>query len=144
MPTKPYAIDNVSPRRIGFPPALGDARRRLAGFALDADSVSQTDLTTDPMSADFQLSDLLKQIPQTLIQLYRADRQADVQDQLIALNIQRSQRGLPPISLNQIGGAALASPQVGVNVAMTPETKKMLVMGAVGLGALLLFATKRR
>lgn len=156
MPMEPYALNSVTPQLIRqMTPvipinraarnarAAGAARAsRLRGLGDDemwgasyGDSVRGA--LVDPASAGFDFQQLIDQIPQTLVQLYQAGRQAEMQDQLLSLNIQRAQRGLSPISLNQIGGAALVGPQVGVS--LDPETKKLITYGVVGgLGLLAL------
>ena len=72
-----------------------------------------------------------------------AGNQAEVQQRLIDLNIARAQQGLAPITLNQIGGAALASPNVGTTVSLSEDTKQMLIYGAAGLAGIY-FLSKRK
>jgi len=54
--------------------------------------------------------------------------------QLSQLQMDRARRGLPPLN------AALYGPQMGVG--LTPETSKMLLFGALGIGALLMLTKK--
>lgn len=137
MPTQPYYADTFQPRK------QPDRGRNLAAFSRRQRN-GLRGIFDDPGGAGFDLSALAGQVPETLVQLWRAGQQADVQQQLLQLNITRAQQGLPPISLNQIGGAALLGPQVGVNVELDPQTKTALTIAAVGLGAVALFAMRRK
>ena len=55
--------------------------------------------------------------------------------QLSNVNVTRAQQGLAPLNMTAYG------PQVGVS--LTPATQSMLMIGAVGLGAVLLLSRKR-
>lgn len=56
------------------------------------------------------------------------------QFQLNQINLERAQRGLPPLSSSAV------APQV--NVGLSPQVKQMLIYAALGLGAYLLLARK--
>lgn len=57
------------------------------------------------------------------------------------LNIERARQGLPPISVEEY--RAMTPPAATVEVGMSPQTRNMLLLGGLGLGALLLFTMKR-
>jgi hypothetical protein len=65
--------------------------------------------------------------------------QADMQKQIFDLNVERAKRGLPPIASQTL------APTVGVQVGMSPDTKKMLTwaIGGSVLGYLVMKMLKR-
>lgn len=128
MPTRPYAINNQFTANT-FNNRTFSEKRALLG---------------ELISGEMDYSQLINSIPSTLLQLYQAGRQADVQSQLIDLNIQRAQRGLSPITLNQVGGAALASPNVGTTLSLSEDTKQLLIYGAAGLAGIYFLSKKKR
>ncbi len=62
---------------------------------------------------------------------------ADSQRRLLAVQLDRAKAGLAPLDSGQYG--------LGVNVGLSPETQRSLMIGAgvVGLALLALYATKR-
>lgn len=56
--------------------------------------------------------------------------------QLAQVNVERAQRGLPPLNTASYG------PRVGVN--FTPQTQQMLMFGIIGLVAVMLFTRRGR
>ena len=62
---------------------------------------------------------------------------ADSQRRLLAVQLDRAKQGLPPLDSGQYG--------LGVNVGISPETQRSLMIGAgvVGLALLVLYAGKR-
>ncbi len=95
----------------------------------------------DPFTWD--LSSIASQVGPGLMQLYQAGRTADVQDQLLALNIERAKRGQSPITLNQVGGAAMVGPQAGVTVGMSDDVKNTLMLGGAALLGVYLLKSRR-
>lgn len=73
------------------------------------------------------LKALAEAVPKAL-QLYNAQ-------QIAAVNVKRAQSGLAPLN------AGLYGPQVGVG--MNADTQRMMIYGALGIGALLLLSKKR-
>jgi hypothetical protein len=55
---------------------------------------------------------------------------ADTQRRILNVQLQRAQQGLPPLRAAEYGVGA------SVNVGLSPDTQKMLLWGALGLGAL--------
>lgn len=127
MPIRPYAINDTYTAN-----AYGNrtfaAKKALLG---------------ELVTGEMDYSQLINAIPSTLLQLYQLGNQSAVRQQLLELNIERSKQGKAPITLDQIGGAALASPNVGTTVSLSPDTKQMLVYGAVGLGAMYLLSKRK-
>lgn len=126
MPIQDSVMTKLN-RKAGF--TLGRTQQYVARRGMNGI------LDGDTGEASFDWGSLVDQIPATLVQLFQLGRQSDVQDQLLQLNIERAQRGLSPISLQQVGGAALASPQVNTNVSLDEGTKNMLMYGAAALAA---------
>jgi len=52
------------------------------------------------------------------------------QKQILDVQVERAKQGLPPLNATQFSA--------GVNVGIAPETQKMLMYGAIGLGAIFL------
>lgn len=52
------------------------------------------------------------------------------QRELLKIQLERAQRGQPPLDASNYG--------LGVNVGLSPDTQKMLLIGAAGLAAVLL------
>lgn len=72
---------------------------------------------------------------------YAAVKSAQASEKLTNVNIQRSAQGLPPLSAESMVPAAQ------VQVGLQSQTQKMIVWGAVGLGAVVLLsvlASKKR
>lgn len=95
------------------------ARHRLNGLG-DATA-------TDTDSFDWS------QVPSWLTQIqtiYNSQKLAEI-------NFQRAAAGLPPLSASQY------APTVNLGIGMSPDTQKMLLYGAIGLGAFLLLKAKR-
>lgn len=82
---------------------------------------------------------LAPQTLQALKDLWIANRQADLQAQLLQINMVRAQRGEPPITQSMIGSL---SPQV--NVGISSDVQKMLMWGGVALLAVMLLNGRRR
>lgn len=76
---------------------------------------------------------------QALKDLWIANRQADLQSELLRINMVRAQQGLAPITQSQIGSL---SPQVNFGVAS--ETQKLIMWGGVALLAVMLLNGRRR
>jgi hypothetical protein len=55
------------------------------------------------------------------------------QKQLLDVQVERARQGLPPLNTNQYAA--------GLNVGVSQDTQKMLMYGAIGLGALFVFST---
>jgi len=61
--------------------------------------------------------------------------QTDQQRQIMNLNIERARQGLPPVDPTQYSG-------LGVQVGLSPSTTNLLVLGLLGVGAILLLARR--
>ena len=61
--------------------------------------------------------------------------QLDQQRSIMQINIQRAKLGQPPIDPTSYSG-------VGVQVGLAPSTQNMIVLGLLGLGAILLLARR--
>ena len=61
------------------------------------------------------------------------------QQQLFQTNLERQARGLPPINISTVG-----VPTPGVAVSLSPETQSMLMIGGIGLLAVLLFTGRKK
>lgn len=91
--------------------------------------------STEPAGWNWQ--GMLDKAPQMMKDLYIAKESGDMQARLLEINLERSRRGLPPIS------AASVAPQVNFGVA--PQTMNMAGMGIgglIGLAALAYFGGK--
>lgn len=58
------------------------------------------------------------------------------QKQILNIQLERAKQGLPPLDNSQFG--------VGVNVGLSSETKNMLFLAALGIGAAIFLSRKRR
>lgn len=58
------------------------------------------------------------------------------QKQILDIQMQRASQGLPPLNASQYAA--------GFQVGLSDDTKNLLIMGALGLGAVLLLLPKRR
>lgn len=58
------------------------------------------------------------------------------QKQILDIQVQRAQQGLPPLNASQYAA--------GFQVGLSDDTRNLLIMGAIGLGAVLLLLPKRR
>ena len=105
---------------------------------------ARNNLLGDLISSEIDYAQLLQQLPQTILQLYQAGRQADVQDALVQLNMQRAAAGLTPITYQMVGGAAGVTPQVQTTVGLSPELQQTLMIGAIGLGAVYFLSKAKR
>lgn len=56
------------------------------------------------------------------------------QKQILDIQVQRAKAGLPPLDASQYAA--------GVNIGLSPEVQKILIMGAVGIGAVILLARR--
>lgn len=79
--------------------------------------------------------DIFKDAAGTVKDFYVAYRQAQAQDDLIRLNQERLARGLSPVSADSL------APQV--HVGMSPDTKKLLIVGGIAAGALYMMRGRR-
>lgn len=61
--------------------------------------------------------------------------QTDQQRQIMQLNIERARQGLPPVDPAQYSG-------LGVQVGLAPQTQNLILIGLLGLGAVLLLARR--
>lgn len=96
--------------------------------AVSLDKVQQADTNTGGSSISSFFSMLQQSIP--------AIMQASAQKQLMDVNLQRAQKGLPPLN------AASYTP--GVNVGLTSDTQKMVMyLGGAALGVLALNSLTR-
>lgn len=86
------------------------------------------------------LAQTIQDIATIAAQGYLTKKQIDAQQDILKMQLLRAQQGLPmeDINLAQYG----LQPSVGVGV--TPETKQLLIWGAVGLGAVYLFGQMGR
>jgi hypothetical protein len=93
--------------------------------------------TTPPMSATgaFDWTAVLNAGKQLIMGM----TQADMQKKIFDMNVERAKRGLQPIS------SAAVAPTVGVQVGMSPDTKKMLTWAVAGsaIGYFVVKALKR-
>lgn len=101
-------------------------------FSLDPiEDIDFGDVASAPgASGTSSILDMFKSGAGTAKDIYVAVRQAQAQSDVISLNQERVKRGLPPISAESL------SPQV--NVGMSPSTKRLLTMIALGGGVLYL------
>lgn len=58
------------------------------------------------------------------------------QKQILDIQVQRAQQGLPPLNASQYAA--------GFQVGLSDDTKNLLIYGAIAIGALLLLMPKRR
>jgi hypothetical protein len=58
------------------------------------------------------------------------------QRQILNAQMERARQGLPPLDATQYG--------VGVSVGLSPETQRMLMFAALGIGGVLLFMALRK
>jgi len=72
-----------------------------------------------------------------LANLIKAGMQLQAQQKILDLNVARARSGLPPVDPRYF------SPSAAVNFGLTPQATQMLVIGALGLGALLLLRRKK-
>lgn len=61
---------------------------------------------------------------------------ANYQREMLNVQLDRAQKGLPPIDAAQYG--------IGVNVGLSANTQKLLLFGAIAIGGLALFMSARR
>lgn len=63
------------------------------------------------------------------------------QQKLAKLNLQRMRQGLAPLSSTEIQAFA---PKAQVEVGMSPQTRNLIIAGAIGVGVVVLLATRGR
>lgn len=73
-------------------------------------------------------TDTLRKLLPTIAATYQ-------QKQLLDVQVDRAKAGLPPLDVSQYAA--------GVNVGLSPEVMKTIVMIAIGLGAVLLIGSRR-
>jgi hypothetical protein len=61
--------------------------------------------------------------------------QTDQQRQIMQLNLERARQGLPPVDPTQYSG-------LGVQVGLAPQTQNLILIGLIGLGAVLLLSRR--
>jgi hypothetical protein len=61
--------------------------------------------------------------------------QSDQQRQIMQLNLERARQGLPPVDPTQYSG-------LGVQVGLAPQTQNLILIGLIGLGAILLLSRR--
>ena len=70
---------------------------------------------------------------QDVVKLIQAGQQAYAQSKIIELNMERARAGLQPLDPRNF------SPSAAVNFGLTPQAQQMLLVGALALGAFLIF-----
>lgn len=114
---------------------------KLQGPKLQATSISGLgDTTADPTAtastapAPQSWIDNIKQLVTGAAQIYLTKEQLDQQKKITDMQLSRAQQGLPPLNINPAQYGLTPT----VSVGMTEETKNMLLIGGLGLGAFLL------
>lgn len=72
---------------------------------------------------------------QTAQKIALAIVQTDQQRQIMNMNIERARQGLPPVDPTAYSG-------LGVQVGLSPSTQNLILIGVLGLGAILLLARR--
>lgn len=77
-----------------------------------------------------------------LLDVYGTVRARKEADKLRKENLERMRRGQSPLSVDD--WRALTPPAATVEVGMAPQTQRLLIFGALGLGAVLLLMRRKR
>lgn len=73
---------------------------------------------------------------QTLANLASSLTLANSQRQLLNIQVQRAQQGLPPLDASQVG--------LGVSLGISPQTQKLILFGGAALLLVIYLSTRRR
>lgn len=93
---------------------------------LEKDAPGITQIVASQQAPTESWIDSLSRLLPTLAATYQ-------QKQLLDVQVDRARQGLPPLNTNQYGA--------GINVGVSQDTQKLLMYGAIGLGALFVFST---
>ena len=88
--------------------------------------------STQPVSSS--LADTIKNTIMALSQGYLTYEQTKAQSKVLDLQLQRAKAGLPPLDINSESFGVGPS----VSVGLSPSTKRLLMWGGIGLGAVIL------
>lgn len=117
------------------------ASENLSGLGLtDPNAQAVVAATTSTAPASPSLADKIKDIVFGVSQAYLTAQQLNAQKKVLDMQLARAKQGLPPleIDMQQYG---LTGP--AVQVGMSPETRNLLIYGAVGLAAVYLLGRRR-
>lgn len=77
---------------------------------------------------------------ENLPQLFMGYTQVSLAKKIANINLERARQGLPPLDTGQVQAMA---PRPGVAVGLSPDVKRIIIIGGVGIGALILFGMMR-
>lgn len=81
------------------------------------------------------LVDTIKELAQVAGQVYLTREQMQAQQQILNVQLQRAQQGLPPLAIDP---TQYGIPQPSVGISLDDGTKKMLLYGGIGLAVALM------
>lgn len=87
-----------------------------------------TTASTAPPSSS--LADTIKDLANTAAQAYLTTQQVAAQRQILTLQLQRAQAGLPPLAIDP---TTYGLPQPSFGVSLDSGTKKIMIFGGIGL-----------
>ena len=73
---------------------------------------------------------------ENLPNLFMGYTQVSLASKIAKINLERARQGLPPLDTGQVQAMA---PRPGVAVGLSPDVKRIIIFGGVGIGALILF-----
>jgi len=82
---------------------------------------------------------LIQNVANTAAQVYLTKEQIDAQNKILNLQLSRAQQGLAPLDLDP---SIYGLPSAGVSVGITPDVKKMLIFGGIGIAAVFLLTRR--
>jgi hypothetical protein len=106
----------------------------LAGLGL-VDPTSTATQTAAPTD----WATMIQNIANTAAQVYLTKEQIQAQNKILNLQLSRAQQGLAPLDLDP---SIYGLPSAGVTVGMSPDMKKMLIFGGLGLAAVFLLSRR--
>ena len=77
---------------------------------------------------------------ENLPNLFLGFTQVTLAQKIAKINLERVRQGLPPLDASQ---TAAIAPRPGVAVGLSPDVKNIIVIGGLGIGALILFGMMR-
>lgn len=136
IPGFKQAMDRASP----------NVRAGLAGLSIvgPSDDSSATPSTAVATTNDFDWGGLVKDLGTAASQYMMTSAQIKANQQITNLQLQRAAQNLPPLSLSTLQQQYGIATTPTANVGIAPDTKNFLIYGAIGLGLLWLFTSKRR
>lgn len=105
---------------------------QLQGMGLTAPTVAAVATETPPSSS---LVDTIKELATVAGQVYLTREQMQAQQQILNVQLQRAQQGLPPLNIDP---TTYGLPQPSVGISLDPSTQKILIYGGIGLAVALM------